>query len=130
MGTDDTTPGPAEVVARITEAFNAGDFDSPLSLIAADAVNHGPPPTDGLEAWRQSWLASKEAFPDMYAQVEHVVEQGDTVCRRLRITGTNVPTGRRVDVLGMDMVRVVDGKLVEHWAFMDVNGMAKQLAEP
>lgn len=130
METDDeTTRSPAEVVARITEAFNAGDFDSPLSLIADEAVNHGPPATDGLDAWRQSWIASKAAFPDMHADVEHVVEQGDTVCRRLRITGTNAPTGRRVDVLGMDMVRVVDGKLVEHWALMDINGMAEQLGD-
>jgi predicted SnoaL-like aldol condensation-catalyzing enzyme len=124
---DEATLGPTDVVGRITTAFNAGDFDRALSLIADGAVNHGPPPTDSLDAWRQTWIASKSAFPDMQANVEQVIEQGDMVCRRLRVTGTHVETGSRVDVLGMDMVRVVDGKLVEHWALMDANGMAQQL---
>jgi predicted SnoaL-like aldol condensation-catalyzing enzyme len=126
---DETTLGPADVVARTTEAFNAGDFDSALQWMADHAVNHGPPATDGLDAWRQTWIASRTAFPDMRAYVEQVVEQGDMVCRRLRIMGTSAPTGRQMDVLGMDMVRVADGKVVEHWAFVDVNGMADQLRD-
>lgn len=102
-----------------------------MSYLAADAVNHGPPPTLGLAGWRQSWVASRARFPDLHARIEQTVEQGDLVCHRYVLTGTDsggrAPTGRRFEILGLDMVRVRDGKVVEHWALMDAAGMAAQL---
>jgi predicted ester cyclase len=123
---------PAEVVRQLTDAFNSGDFDLGMRYIADNAVNHGPPPTSSLEEWRRTWVSMRAAFPDIHARVEQVIEEGDTVCRRIRISGTNTggdaPTGRRFETLGMDMVRVHDGKVVEHWALLDAAGMAAQLA--
>jgi predicted ester cyclase len=135
MATDVDTSnaaGPAEVVQRLIDAFNGGAFDLGMRYIAADAVNHGPPPTVGLAGWRQSWVEMHTAFPDIHARIEQTVEQGDTVCHRYTLSGTNTggdaPTGRRFEVLGMDMVRVRDGKIVEHWALADAAAMAVQLA--
>lgn len=128
---DRVTMGPAEVLRRLIEAFNAGDFDRAMSYIAPDAVNHGPPPTDGLAAWRQSWIAMQTAFPDFHADIEQTVEEGDTVCHRYTLRGTNsggeAPTGRRFSALGLDMVRVRNGQIIEHWALADAAGMAEQL---
>ncbi|MGH3172016.1 MAG: ester cyclase, partial [Trebonia sp.] len=52
------------------------------------------------------------------------MEDGEWVARRFTIRGTHTgdffgqpPTGQRFEVWGMDMVRVRDGQLVEHWAF-------------
>jgi predicted ester cyclase len=127
----DATLGPAEVLQRLSEAFNAGDLQEAMSYIAADAVNHGPPPTASLQDWHQRWVGMRTAFPDLNSHTQQVLEGGDTACRRLTISGTNTggdaPTGRRFEVLGMDMVRVRDGKLVEHWALLDTAGMAAQL---
>jgi predicted ester cyclase len=124
--------GPADIVRRLIEAVNAGDFDLVMRYLAADAVNHGPPPTSDLAGWRQSWVTMRAAFPDIHARIEQTVVQGDTVCHRYTLSGTNTggsaPTGRRIEVLGLDMVRVRDGKVVEHWALADASGMATQLA--
>jgi predicted ester cyclase len=48
------------------------------------------------------------------------------VANRYTIRGTHTgdffgqpPTGERFEIKGMDMVRVQDGRLVEHWAFAE-----------
>lgn len=127
-----TQLSPAQVVTRLTDAFNDGDFDLAMSYVAADAINHGPPPTASLEEWRAGWEASRQAFPDIHADIEHIVEQGDTACRRLRLSGTSVGQGERpgarFEIIGLDMVRVRDGKVVEHWALGDSASMAAQLS--
>ena len=57
---------------------------------------------------------------------EHRMEDGDWVAHRYTIRGTHAadlfgqpPTGQRFEVGGMDMVRVRDGQLIEHWAFAE-----------
>ena len=54
------------------------------------------------------------------------MEDGDWVAHRYTIRGTHTadlfgqpPTGQRFEVGGMDMVRVRDGQLIEHWAFAE-----------
>jgi len=56
------------------------------------------------------------------------------VVTRGNLTGTNSgsfagmpPTGKRVTVSYIDMVRFADGKLAEHWGQMDQLGMMQQL---
>lgn len=132
MPTDRSRLSPAEVVTRLTDAFNAGDLDLAMSYIADDAVNHGPPPTSTRAEWRATWEASRTMFPDIHAAVEHIIEEGDTACRRLRLSGTSAggaaPAGTRFEIIGMDMVRVRGGQVVEHWALGDAASMAEQLA--
>jgi ketosteroid isomerase-like protein len=41
--------------------------------------------------------------------------------------GTHTATGRRYEVRGMDMIRVRDGRIVEHWAIRDAVAMDHQL---
>jgi predicted ester cyclase len=66
--------------------------------------------------------------------IEQSVESGDTVSNRYTNIGTQegdfagIPApGRRMEVLGLDMIRVRDGQVVEHWAIMDQAAIAEQL---
>ncbi len=36
-------------------------------------------------------------------------------------------SGRSIDIAVMDLFRIVDGRLVEHWALLDNLGMLKQV---
>jgi predicted ester cyclase len=112
--TDHLTP--AEVLSRITEAYNRGDFDTGIALIHPQAVDHSAPggPSSDIAAWRGRWVAARAAVPDLTVDVEQVLVDGEMVARRLRTRGHR--DGRPVGMVGMDMVRVRDGKLVEHWA--------------
>jgi predicted ester cyclase len=62
------------------------------------------------------------------------VKEGDKVAFRWLLSGTHlggfmgvVATGRRVEAMGMDIVRVADGEIIEHWGEFDVMGLLRQI---
>lgn len=62
------------------------------------------------------------------------LEQGDLGCAVLKITGTHTgtllgiaPTGRRIEIDAVDVVRMADGRAVEHWGVSDDLGMLTQI---
>jgi len=66
--------------------------------------------------------------------VEDATAAGDRVWLRLHAIGTHegpfmgLPgTGRRIDITVIDVVRVVDGRLVEHWGVADRFSVAQQI---
>jgi|tagenome__1003787_1003787.scaffolds.fasta_scaffold20783761_2 predicted ester cyclase len=130
------TLGPAEVSRKVTEALTAHDVDAGLALVDPDAIDHSAPPgtPPGLGGWRQKWEEMIGAFPDLAFAYEQSVEEGDTVANRYTMSGTQasqfmgIPSGgRRFEVMVLDMVRVRDGKVIEHWALVDQASMKEQL---
>jgi len=74
------------------------------------------------------------AFPDRVDIIEDVIADGDRVGLRFRLTGTHrgnlfgiAPTGRKVDVYEVAILRVVDGRITEGWFMADEAGILKQL---
>lgn len=132
--TETVADGPAEIHRRLVAHFDdilASRFDDALSLIDPDVVDHrGGLEGDhlGLDAWRQKWeRASDNGFHDLPVTIEQNVESGDASVNRYTIRGTHTASGRRYEVFGLDMIRVRSGKLVEHWALLDVDAMRDQL---
>jgi predicted ester cyclase len=82
----------------------------------------------------------RQAFPDSYFTVEDMVAEGDKVATRKSFRGTHQgefmgipPTGQRVSIGLIDIVRIADRKVVEHWSMGDNLGLMQQLgviAEP
>lgn len=112
--------GPEEVTSAIRVARAAGDLDALLSHIAADSRDQGKRVTH--EYWRSKWEAMKARVPDLEVVVETTVESGEWVAHRYTVRGTRTgdlssgpPAGSRFEVMGMDMVRVLDGLVVDHW---------------
>ncbi len=76
----------------------------------------------------------RQAFPDSYFTVEDMIAEGDKVATRKTFHGTHQgefmgipPTGQQVSIGLIDIVRIVDGRVVEHWAMGDNLGMMQQL---
>ena len=76
----------------------------------------------------------RRAFSDFKLEIEALVVAGDTVWTRNVATGTNdgpymgrSPTGRRFRIDVFDVLRVVDGRIVEHWGLPDRLGVLLQL---
>lgn len=127
----------AGVHRRILELYPAvvagTALDEALELIDPDVVDHrGGLAGDhnGRAAWREKWeaLAGGE-FHDLSATVEQNVSTAETSVNRYTLRGTHSGSGRRYEIGGIDMIRVRDGRIVEHWAFGDWELMRHQLAE-
>jgi len=76
----------------------------------------------------------RRAFPDSYFTVEDMVAEGDKVATRKTFHGTHggefmgiPPSGRSVSMGLIDIVRISDGRVVEHWSMGDTLGMMQQL---
>jgi len=123
-------------VRRWFQAFNDGDLEAEAAARGDDFVAHVPGmpmPLDGDE-WRQFIMMFYVGFPDMQLVVEDVVSQGDRVAVRWTFHGThhgeffgNPPTGMPVTMSAIEINRLVDGKIAEHWVALDQLSMLQQV---
>jgi steroid delta-isomerase-like uncharacterized protein len=124
------------LVRRFYEGWNKRNLNQMMDLIAPDGVDHALPPgfPPGVEGVRKLLTMYQEAFPDIHIQIEDMIAEGDKVVTRMTATGTNTgeymgmpASGKRINVPGIDILRVTNGKLVEHWHNEDNLGMMQQL---
>jgi predicted ester cyclase len=118
----------------IDEGFNKGDLSVADEIVAADCKEHQRGNSDGSEGTREVIETLHAWFPDFKMSVEDIVAVGDKVWARFTARGTNLgpvmgrpPTGKKVAVDVIDIVRFKDGKVVEHWGVPDQLGMMIQL---
>ena len=127
----------AATVRRFYELLSAGDIEGFGGLLADDFVEHEETP--GLAPTKAGVLdffrMQRAAFPDMDLAPQDVLASGDKVVVRARMTGTHdgelmgmPPTGKRVDVQLIDIIRFGDDGLAhEHWGVFDLMAMMEQL---
>jgi predicted SnoaL-like aldol condensation-catalyzing enzyme len=129
---DEETPvvSAAVVHRRIVELFGAGREAEALALIDPDVIDHrGGVSGDhqGIAAWQAKWEHMYDGLRDVSVTVENNIAAGDFSTNRYMLRATDASSGRSCEVTGLDMVRVRDGKLVEHWALLDSSAMRHQL---
>ncbi len=74
------------------------------------------------------------AIPDRVDVIEQVIADGDRVGLLFRVTGTHsgnffgiAPTGRKIDIYEIALLRIVNGQMVEGWFMMDETALLQQL---
>lgn len=112
------------------------DLSDLEEFIAADFVSHSMPPgiAPGIAGVRQWVTIFHNAFPDADGGVDQVVVEGNRVAVRFIGTGTHQgdlfgipPTGKVIKTTGINIFRLEDGKIVEHWNNADDLGVLQQL---
>jgi steroid delta-isomerase-like uncharacterized protein len=131
------TTQPKEIVRSFVEQYQEKRDQHAFSeFLAADVVDHTPMPgtSPGSEGVRQVFEMLWAALPDMSVKVHEMVAEGDIVVTRKSFVGTHrgemfgvPPTGKSVHIDLIDIVRVSDGKIVEHWNIVDSMGLMQQL---
>ena len=126
-----------EIVRHVVEEiFNKKNLDYIDACYAPDVLDHSTPPglPQGFEGYRLKIGMFVAAFPDLNISYEDLIGEGDRVLGRYILTGTHrgdfagiPPTGKQVKISGMDILRLKDGKVTEHWTEMDTLGMMQQL---
>ena len=131
------TSTPTETVKGFYDTvFQAGDIDAAGLMMADDFVDHAPWPGHPAtwEGFQAGTIEMRAAFPDLAVEPIKMVEEDDKVAVVVRISGThhgefmgNKGSGRAFEIEGVDILRVQDGKLAEHWGVMDSGKMLAQL---
>ena len=115
------------------EIFNQGKFQVADEIYASDFVNHGLHRNADLQEDQAAVHAEKKAFPDLKMTVDLMVAEGDLVTVVWIFRGTNTaagyglpPTRARVELRGITVWRIVDGKIREEWTSFDELQAARQ----
>jgi steroid delta-isomerase-like uncharacterized protein len=130
-----------QLLDRYVELYNAGDLDGVLDLYAEESVQGMPDGVfEGKRAIRERLGQELAGFTDVHHSVRSFVEQGDAFCDEWTFAGTHsapfllpdgteLPaTGKRVEINGMEIVRVdAEGKIVLNTLYYDNLAVAVQL---
>ena len=122
------------------DRYNADDLDGVIDLYADDATQIMPDGRfDGREAIRERLAQELAAFSDVHHTVRSFVEEGDAFCDEWTFAGTHTaplrlpdgselpPTGRRIEITGMELALVRDGKVILNTLYYDNLAVAAQL---
>ena len=124
-----------DLARRLYALINEGRVDQVANLISPDYIEHDPLPGQGSgrEGVLDRFSMITTALASHFA-VEDLIAEGDRIVVRWTNTGTHVDdfagipaTGRTFTIAGIDIYRVVDEQLCEHWHVIDQLGMLAQL---
>jgi predicted ester cyclase len=129
---------PESVVRRlIEEGFNQANLAVCDELVDPSLVEHqnyGPRHAPGAEGVKAVIASLHRAYSDFHLEIEHLSVDGELVWLHMKGGGTNdgsfmgnAPTGRKMQIDVFDLLRVRDGRLVEHWGVPDRLGALFQL---
>jgi len=119
----------------VEEVLNGRNIAALDELAAADYEEHNPLPGErtGLDGLRDRYTMVLNGL-DPHFTIEDVIAEGDRVVLRWTNSGTHVaeflgmpPTGKSFTIGGIEIWRVKDGRLAEHWDVVDVFGQLQQL---
>ena len=136
--TIDTNTGNKRLVDTfIQELFARGDLSAVDRYLAPTFVDHDPPfpgAPSGRDGMRQAAALFRGACPDWHSDLEQLVEEGDVVVERFTARGTRrgelmgaPPTGEPLELKGINIFRIEDGRIVERWGRLDEAGLTRQL---
>ena len=127
-----------KIVARrlADEVFSQGNMRTFDEIFAEAYVNHTMPVpgVPGTKAgFKQVVLATRAAFPDVRVDVKDVVAEGEFAVFRDVVHATSrgefmgvPPNGKRLEWTEIHFLRIVDGRIVEHWTNFDQVGILRQ----
>lgn len=121
----------------VDEAFNRGNLGVVDEIYAPVYVGHTagfPDQTLGPEGVKEFVELYRSAFPDLHTTIEDIVTEGDKVAYRWTAVGTHQgelfgvpPSSNRMEITGITIERIEDGKIVETWNNFDQLGMMRQI---
>jgi steroid delta-isomerase-like uncharacterized protein len=121
------------------EVWNKGREEAIDEMFAEDGVAYGladetGAPLRGPAGFKPFFRNFRGAFPDIKVSVEDTIAEGDRVAARCTIHATHAgdslgfaATQKPMEITGIAIVRIRDGKIVEAWNNFDFMSMFQQL---
>jgi len=138
MITTDAEPAAVVLLERMLhEGFAGGRTDIVDELCSPDLVEHqlglSGTGADAIAKVKKGMTDVHTAFPDLRFTIGDWAQHEDIVWVRAEGSGTNTgpflgaPTGRPVHFTVIDVARVAEGRIVEHWGVPDRFAILLQL---
>lgn len=126
-----------QLVRQFLEALDRYDTEMVDQLVSSTNYSFhfsGMPPMDWNTNKEQFLAPFNKAFPDLRRNIVDMVAEGDKVAVSINVTGTykgefqGIPaTGKHVSFTAMDILTIIDGKIIEEWATADMMGLMQQI---
>ena len=107
---------------RFAQSLTDHDLDAFAELLDDEYINHNRYAQPGKDGSVAIFAAFLEAFEDFRVEIDDVIDAGGTLVGRYtyrgRHTGTFMgipPSGSQIEMHSIDIWRVRDGRLHEHW---------------
>lgn len=137
MTTTNASEAAKAVVRRNTEEVQGGgNFAVFDELFADDFLDHTPQPgrTPDKAGARELYKILRVAFPDFHTKIHFQLADSDRVTTYKTYRGTHrgeflgvAPTGRTIQFETVDVMRVRDGKITDHWGVANLFSLMQQL---
>src|SRR5579864_7893482 len=120
----------------VNDMFNNGKMDDLGKYCADNLVDHQmmPGQKPGLAGLKEMMTGFRAAFPDLKFTTNYITADSNMIWAQYTMTGTNTgpfmgmpATGKSVKIDGMDLIRLENGKCVEHWGYDEGRKMMEQL---
>lgn len=127
------------IVRYFEEVWNQGDLDVLDEIIAPDYINHSPGapnPLPGPNGLKPIVESIRKAFSDLKYVIENMVISDDQVAVHTTMYGTHTgdffglaPTNKKINVHQMQIERISNNQIIEHWRVTDDLTMLRQLGQ-
>ncbi len=120
----------------VEEVLNRGNLEALGDFVSPDYRRYLSPTAAPLtpQLQKQRLAGLRLAFPDINLTFEDMIAEGDRVAFRMTLRGTHegafqgiAPTHKKVIVSALDIVRIENGKISEHWGGPDMSALLQQL---
>ena len=124
----------------IVRQFNTGfiqDGDTNIfyDIIDPQVINHSAPPgmSNGADGMFSLIQLFKKALPGLTVEITHQVAEEDLVITRKAFHATHTgeimgipPSGKKITIFIIDIIRLRNGKYVEHWSVRDISDLIQK----
>ena len=133
MSADENIALVRRLLDEVRDGWNPPTLEKLFAPSYRRYLNATDPPLTREEQWTRAGRL-RAAFADARATLEDIFGSGDRVAYRLTIRGTHTgeflgiaPTGARIAVSFLALVRIADGRLIEEWGGLDQPSLFRQL---
>ncbi len=100
------------ILSNFFEAFfNQHDLSAADKYLSPNYIQHDWDVSPGREGFRKHFGQVFQRFPQFHVQVHHIIEDGDIAA----VHGYGVTEPGEIEVLVVDIYRMENGLLKEHW---------------
>lgn len=138
-GCQQPKPDPSEemkpIVDKLEDAWNGRNIDALDAIFAPDFVRivNNQPEANGVEGYKKAIADFRTAYPDLKLTLDNTLYAENGGVTRWVLTGTNTgpgqmpPTGKSVNIWGLSIVHIANGKVTKEIVAFDNQDLMEQL---